>query len=157
MRVCGCVLSSLWGAATRRCRGRSQLWQCSAPPPLCRRLLSTDIPADTVGEAGASAAASGVHLDRYPLHLPESAAYAELVRAARADLAATGCAAFPGFITAAATEQAAEEVRAATSTSFSPNSHHACHRSTNAPCGVLYVAPVRILMLIGGVCFVLVN
>eukprot|EP00051_Salpingoeca_urceolata_P016299 m.215577 g.215577 ORF g.215577 m.215577 type:complete len:347 (+) comp18641_c0_seq1:1191-2231(+) len=46
-----------------------------------------------------AATASGVDLERYPLHLcvDRSVAYADIVQQARSSLATTGCASFPGF------------------------------------------------------------
>ena len=86
-------------------------------------------PRDLLRRAASSApapppAASGVDLDGYPIHRPDSAAYRVLVDASRGALAATGCAFFPGFLTPQATHRAAEEARAAAPRAFVTDDTH---------------------------------
>ena len=71
-----------------------------------------------------SSSPSGVDLDGYPIHRPGSPAYQTLVEAARASLAETGCASFPGFFTPPATTRAAGEARAAAPRAFVTDATH---------------------------------
>ena len=84
-------------------RGSRKAKAFPAAAAALRRTSSTParrVPATLLRRAASSApapppAASGVDLDGYPIHRPDSAAYRVLVDASRGALAATGCAFFP--------------------------------------------------------------
>ena len=113
-------------------RGSRKAKAFPAAAAALRRTSSTParrVPATLLRRAASSApapppAASGVDLDGYPIHRPDSAAYRVLVDASRGALAATGCAFFPGFLTPQATHRAAEEARAAAPRAFVTDDTH---------------------------------
>jgi hypothetical protein len=61
---------------------------------------------------------------RYPLHRPDSRAYAEMLAAARASLRETGCASFPQFLNCAALDEACASARSMSGDAFETDSTH---------------------------------
>ena len=74
-----------------------------------------------------------VDLARYPIHAPESPEYAECVAIARAALRTTGCASFPGFLTAAALRTAAGQAAAVAPAAFETDDVHNAYQLATEP------------------------
>ena len=66
----------------------------------------------------------GIDLARYPIDSPTSDEYLQMLNVARRSLAETGCASFPGFLTAEATAEAASEAAAKSPSAFVTDSTH---------------------------------
>ena len=85
---------------------------------------------------GDDAVASGIDLDRYPVHDLKSARLQDVLSHARRQLESTGCASFPGFLRPDATKEAAAAAAlgAATNAFVTDAEHNAYQLPEDDPC-----------------------
>ena len=70
---------------------------------------------------------------RYPVHDLTSEAAQRVIATARADLKASGCASFPGFLLPSAVERGARETREASSDAFTADAYHNAYQLPTDP------------------------
>ena len=97
--------------------------QC-ATAKMGHRLCVTGLRHSRRRVSSATAALCGVDFERYPLNDLAGAAMQSVLAKARSDLAATGCASFPGFLSPDATAAAAVQASRAAPSAFVTDDWH---------------------------------